>query len=219
MSLTFYCLPREGHPTFDTRYSAICTHPAYLQDCPTYCQSKAFHSTFGNIRKEATVSVTLYQDSDTDELTNLLKDYRDFALAHPEWAIPYDWFYDMRTHAENPKKVLKPAPSMSAVASLLLEWEKDYGIFYARIFPAVDNLIKRLKASDNTKCFWEDKKAQAKEKARLSNLKANGCTCHCSAHPPPGPTSPVLNSEEYQALGKLYLAINVQRTSRQYYGQ
>ena len=61
---------------------------------PAKLKSRAFHAAFGRVPKDATVLVSLYQDSDTDVLTDLLEYYKDFVLAHPPAPI-YEWIENM----------------------------------------------------------------------------------------------------------------------------
>lgn len=217
MSLVFYCLPRPGHPTFDTQYFQAnpLETPEWFDDS---ISTEAYYEALGPIPKEATVNITLHPDSEVNQLKDLLKLYLELISTYPSTPT-YEWIRKIERHTENSEKAEKPVLSIAEVVGTILQWEIAYGTFYMRFMPALNKLIASLEDSDNTKCLQEDEEAQSKHIERLRTSKKAGCTCQCFAHPPAGPASPALSSKEIQALGKLYFAMHLEQAVEEFYGE
>ena len=70
MSITFYCKQRDGHPTFDHSYFN------FMHVDPTF--GGPLHEAFAPLVEYdfATISVTIEEDEDTEELFRLLDHYK-----------------------------------------------------------------------------------------------------------------------------------------------
>lgn len=70
MSITFHCKEEDGHPTFDRSYLK------YMHSDPTF--GGPLHEAFAPLVEYdfATISVTIEEDEDTEELSRLLDHYK-----------------------------------------------------------------------------------------------------------------------------------------------